>query len=99
MEGNDMFNACDVSIEDLIQALDNSFPGNEKIRIIETIHDDHTVIFNWKNKGYIASSYVHCGSLRPEPRVAVGRIHAERYPDDTSHLMLEQVINRCISSR
>jgi len=74
--------------------LENSLPPCEVVDIIEANHDDSSIVFNWRNNGYVISSYHVDNDSEGKSRVAVGKIDSRRDSDDKSHILLEILLNR-----
>ncbi len=89
-----MMKCTGATIDVLLSILKHSLPPTEEIKIIDANQDDNSVIFNWRNNGYILSCYQCQHSKENKNRVAVGKICAGRYSDDNSHILLELLMNQ-----
>jgi|GEM_PF-2412264 len=89
-----MLNERGATVEVLLRILTHSLPENETVKIIDTNADDRSVIFNWRNNGYVLSSFHTSAHDGMKPHVAVGRICSSRFSDDNSHILLEVLMNQ-----
>ena len=89
-----MLNERGATVEVLLRILTHSLPENETVKIIDTNDDDQSVIFNWRNNGYVLSSFHTPSHDGNKPHLAVGRICSNRFSDDNSHILLEVLMNQ-----
>ncbi len=85
---------AETTVHDLLWILTHCLPPTEEIKIIDANDNDKSVIFNWRNNGYVLSCYQSTRNLDGRNRVAVGKICASRYSDDNAHILLEHLMNQ-----